>query len=116
MYVKPFASPEEASIFQLQKLSSRLDVWTAEITRDLDAKYNPNQPRVPRGNADGGQWTDGAGGGASRTKPPSNLKPRRKPASLGKPHPHADSPYYDPATGIYDPPINPTWSPFDFIG
>jgi hypothetical protein len=28
----------------------------------LDRKYNPNQPRVPAGNSDGGQWTSGAGG------------------------------------------------------
>ncbi|MGX5736876.1 hypothetical protein [Bosea thiooxidans] len=26
-------------------------------------KYNPNQPRVPAGNAGGGQWTSGTGGG-----------------------------------------------------
>lgn len=26
-------------------------------------KYNPNQPRVPAGNAGGGQWTNGSGGG-----------------------------------------------------
>ncbi|PSH60527.1 hypothetical protein FY050_16150 [Phyllobacterium endophyticum] len=25
-------------------------------------KYNPDQPRVPAGNLDGGQWTDGGGG------------------------------------------------------
>ncbi|MBI5130394.1 MAG: hypothetical protein HZA66_13205 [Rhodopseudomonas palustris] len=25
----------------------------------LDRKYNPNQPRVPKGNPDGGQWTFG---------------------------------------------------------
>lgn len=25
----------------------------------LDRKFNPNQPRVPAGNPDGGQWTDG---------------------------------------------------------
>jgi hypothetical protein len=28
----------------------------------LDRKYNPNQPRVPAGNPDGGQWADGGGG------------------------------------------------------
>ncbi|WP_271893218.1 colicin E3/pyocin S6 family cytotoxin [Candidatus Phyllobacterium onerii] len=28
-------------------------------------KYNPDQPRVSAGNADGGQWTEGGGGGAS---------------------------------------------------
>lgn len=30
----------------------------------LLAKYDPNQPRVPAGNSDGGQWTSGGGGGA----------------------------------------------------
>lgn len=28
-------------------------------------KYDPNQPRVPAGNSDGGQWTGGASGGNS---------------------------------------------------
>ena len=31
----------------------------------LARKYSPDQPRVPAGNPDGGQWTDG--GGASAT-------------------------------------------------
>ncbi|MBK8008459.1 MAG: hypothetical protein IPK23_08520 [Rhizobiales bacterium] len=31
----------------------------------LLAKYDPNQPRVPAGNSDGGQWTSGGGGGAA---------------------------------------------------
>jgi hypothetical protein len=35
------------------------------------AKYDPNQPRVPRGNPDGGQWTD-AGGGGGGGSPSSN--------------------------------------------
>jgi len=29
------------------------------------ANFNPDQPRVPAGNPDGGQWTDGGGGSAS---------------------------------------------------
>jgi hypothetical protein len=29
----------------------------------LDNKYDPNQPRVPAGNSDGGQWTDGGASG-----------------------------------------------------
>jgi hypothetical protein len=29
----------------------------------LDNKYDPNQPRVPAGNSDGGQWTDAGGSG-----------------------------------------------------
>jgi hypothetical protein len=37
----------------------------AEAFPALARKYNPNQPRVPAGNSDGGQWTDGtAAGGA----------------------------------------------------
>ena len=27
-------------------------------------KYSPDQPRVPSGNSDGGQWVDGGGGGS----------------------------------------------------
>ena len=44
----------------------------------LARKYRPDQPRVPAGNSDGGQWVD-AGGGNSRVaandsrKPPSVL-------------------------------------------
>jgi len=29
----------------------------------LDNKYDPNQPRVPAGNSDGGRWTDAGGSG-----------------------------------------------------
>ncbi len=32
-----------------------------ELAR-FDAKYSPDQPRVPAGSSDGGQWTDGGGG------------------------------------------------------
>jgi hypothetical protein len=35
--------------------------------RRFQEKYSPDQPRVPAGNPDGGQWTDGSGeGGAQR--------------------------------------------------
>jgi hypothetical protein len=48
----------------------RLRVGLIALRRDLlrrrlrhpDRKYRPDQPRVPSGNADGGQWTDGTGG------------------------------------------------------
>lgn len=33
--------------------------------RERKAGFDPNQPRVPRGQPDGGQWTDGGGGGGS---------------------------------------------------
>jgi hypothetical protein len=36
-----------------------------ELKAEYDAlrrKYSPSQPRVPAGNSDGGQWTNGGGG------------------------------------------------------
>jgi hypothetical protein len=47
-----------------------LEAWEAEEKR---GRYNPNQPRVPRGNPDGGQWTDGtrSGGGVEQPAPDS---------------------------------------------
>jgi len=36
--------------------------------RRLDSKYDPNQPRVPVGNPDGGQWTTGEGGGNAQPR------------------------------------------------
>jgi len=41
-------------------------------------QYNPNQPRVPAGNTDGGQWTSGGGGSGPRSDY-AQLKPRRLP-------------------------------------
>lgn len=32
-----------------------------EKPQEIERKYNPNQPRVPAGNSDGGQWTSGGG-------------------------------------------------------
>jgi hypothetical protein len=48
----------------------RLRIGLIALRRDLrrrsrrlpTRKYRPDQPRVPAGNADGGQWTDGSGG------------------------------------------------------
>jgi len=37
----------------------------------LEQKFNPNQPRVPRGHPDGGQWTDGGFSGSSIFDRPS---------------------------------------------
>lgn len=53
-------------------------------------KYSPDQPRVPAGSSEGGQWTDG-GGGSSRTESTPNmdaaiehLRRAAKPKSIGK--------------------------------
>jgi hypothetical protein len=41
----------------------RTDISFRRFMRALKA-YNPNQPRVPAGNSDGGQWTNEGGGGS----------------------------------------------------
>jgi hypothetical protein len=42
-----------------------LDAKLAALDRVIKANFDPNQPRVPAGNPDGGQWTRVGGGGAS---------------------------------------------------
>lgn len=42
----------------------------ASVYPALDRKFNPSQPRVPAGNPDGGQWTDGDGSGTVRIAKP----------------------------------------------
>jgi hypothetical protein len=37
----------------------------AELYETIERKYSPDQPRVPAGNRDGGQWTSGGGGGGA---------------------------------------------------
>ena len=38
------------------------DLMLVQLELVVDLKrYNPNQPRVPRGNPDGGQWTSVGG-------------------------------------------------------
>ena len=50
----------------LAVLEWRLTAFNAALAFDEFRRkynYNPNQPRVPAGNPDGGQWTDAGGGG-----------------------------------------------------
>src|SRR5215211_7302479 len=39
-------------------------------------RFNPRQPRVPAGNPEGGQWTDGGGGGGTPRAELVTLRPR----------------------------------------
>lgn len=58
---RPYAD-RELRVARLRLLRLRDELCL--IRRDhWRRKYNPSQPRVPSGNADGGQWTSGAGGG-----------------------------------------------------
>ena len=42
-----------------------------------ERKYSPDQPRVPAGTAEGGQWTDAGGGGEQRTRDDSGEQGER---------------------------------------
>jgi hypothetical protein len=42
-----------------------------ELERAVKTGFDPNQPRVPAGSPDGGQWTGGGGGGGSSAGSPT---------------------------------------------
>lgn len=51
--------------FARLKWRRAFDQWESKLARWVEAAktgFNPNQPRVPAGNPDGGQWTGGGGG------------------------------------------------------
>ena len=48
------------------------NAWRSHLSmaENILQKFHPDQPRVPAGNPDGGQWTDGGGGfGSGRSSP-----------------------------------------------
>ena len=54
--------------------SIRVSVPLLELKLILEGKYRPDQPRLPAGNPDGGQFTDGGGGrGVSTVSPGRRL-------------------------------------------
>lgn len=57
--------------------TARLELTRLRIARSRK-RYDPNQPRVPAGNADGGQWSGegGRGGGGSPRSQYAQLRPR----------------------------------------
>jgi hypothetical protein len=68
--VESFLASWEAGA-QCRRLSwllraSIVETKGARLARILKANFNPNRPRVPAGNSDGGQWTS-TGGGGGRT-------------------------------------------------
>jgi len=82
----------ETAILRLKWLSAaaRFELALRRHDRALKYGFNPDQPRVPRGNPDGGQWTaDGAASGSRRIRLagelPTNNTPKvpkdRPPAS-----------------------------------
>jgi hypothetical protein len=65
-----FAAQIAASRRFLAAIRAEVDELKAALARRRleEAKYSPDQPRVPRGNSRGGQWTAGGTGG-NITKP-----------------------------------------------
>jgi hypothetical protein len=46
--------------------ASLVETKLRRLERAVKTNFDPNQPRVPAGNPDGGEWTDGGGGGSTR--------------------------------------------------
>ncbi len=54
----------------MSELANSIRRATARLNRaNLARKFDPNQPRVPAGNADGGQWSDGGGSSGGTSNP-----------------------------------------------
>lgn len=62
-----FNSPLDDPEVRLLLTEIKLDLLRLQYWRK--ANFNPNQPRVPAGNPDGGQWTSDGGGGGGRNDP-----------------------------------------------
>jgi len=63
------AAKRAAERREVQELRRKSDLAYENLLRVFDRytrqhKYSPDQPRVPAGNPDGGQWTDGGGSGS----------------------------------------------------
>ncbi|AMJ62006.1 hypothetical protein [Bosea sp. PAMC 26642] len=59
-----FGASRHGDIIHLRRRLIRLQDQAGLLRRDLSQrKFNPDQPRMPGGNATGGQWTSGGGGG-----------------------------------------------------
>lgn len=56
----------EAAEMRLRRL--RAELRDVQIYLQYHRKYRPDQPRVPAGNPDGGQWTDEGGSGRGRRR------------------------------------------------
>jgi hypothetical protein len=69
----------DTALHQLRHDHAVLSLELEQIKWDYYArKFNPDQPRVPAGSSDGGQW--GGGGGGQATVKPAFFDPRREAA------------------------------------
>jgi CDI toxin RNase A-like protein len=71
---REIAAKREAERREVEELRIKSDLAFENFRRAFKSyaqqrKYSPDQPRVPAGNPDGGQWTSGGGEGAGRNDP-----------------------------------------------
>ena len=74
----------EQDEFEREVLALRHELAKLRLDYELrrfQQKYSPDQPRVPAGNSDGGQWTSGGGSGAERD---SSGVPAKRPGDAEK--------------------------------
>jgi len=75
----------EGGLLRLKWLAAATRFELAMLRHDRALKYRPDQPRVPAGNPDGGQWTidaGSAGGGSSTAHKPAAGSRRNDPRVL----------------------------------
>ena len=74
----PLSNADYAKLLQLNcdHWALRLEFCFLKTELALRAGFNPNQPRAPRGNPDGGQWTDGGGGSGADQAQLISSRPR----------------------------------------
>ena len=65
--------------------ASVVEAKHAQLARAFKAGFNPNQPRVPAGIPEGGQWTGSGGGGTSSASGGSGLTQIAQNASFDQP-------------------------------
>lgn len=67
MALSPSSFSRDLLLVRYALSRAQLDVRRLRLSLAL-RRFNPAQPRVPAGHTDGGQWTDGGGGGEPRTQ------------------------------------------------
>ena len=90
------------SLAERQLISFQLELSLLKLEALLlKANFDPNQPRVPKGNSDGGKWADRPGREAgdqnNRQKNPKDNKPFRKPRTKLPPYKVSSTPPELPA-------------------
>ena len=73
-------APDNSTFLKLRRTLAELGFEAAAVRMKFALKYNPNwrlQPRVPRGNREGGQWTTLVGYGPDGARFWRRLRPRQ---------------------------------------